>query len=270
MAHPLTSVDTSIYIYDTKYHEKGLYAVHPVNTEENVARLKEFGVDLARVHVITDNTYLQRELVLRNKATLILGGGYTYFLSKELQYSYSVISASVHSGLLNVWGQCSGGNILCESISVPGKNYNRNPSEIKHLKLLPLAADASVYPLEKDKTLGDVVNRKVISLASPGNETFNTYWYRGSQYKYSQDFSSYDIAELSPLAYYTDLDERLKLYNKPIAAICGTNLAGAKVIASGNHSEISKWRQAQAEALTRAVRPDLWALYEKRSFPFEK
>jgi tRNA (guanine37-N1)-methyltransferase len=42
------------------------------------------------------------------------------------------------------------------------------------------------------------------------------------------------------------------------------------VLTSGNHSEISKWRQAQAEALTRAVRPDLWALYEKRSFPFEK
>ena len=43
-----------------------------------------------------------------------------------------------------------------------------------------------------------------------------------------------------------------------------------EVLTSGNHSEISKWRQAQAEALTRAVRPDLWALYEKRSFPFEK
>ena len=35
------------------------------------------------------------------------------------------------------------------------------------------------------------------------------------------------------------------------------------VLTSGNHSEISKWRQAQAEALTKAVRPDLWALYEK-------
>jgi tRNA (guanine37-N1)-methyltransferase len=35
------------------------------------------------------------------------------------------------------------------------------------------------------------------------------------------------------------------------------------VLTSGNHSEISKWRRAQAEALTKAVRPDLWALYEK-------
>jgi tRNA (guanine37-N1)-methyltransferase len=35
------------------------------------------------------------------------------------------------------------------------------------------------------------------------------------------------------------------------------------VLTSGNHSEISKWRQAQAERLTREVRPDLWALYEK-------
>jgi tRNA (guanine37-N1)-methyltransferase len=34
------------------------------------------------------------------------------------------------------------------------------------------------------------------------------------------------------------------------------------VLTGGNHSEISKWRQAQAERLTKAVRPDLWALYE--------
>jgi tRNA (guanine37-N1)-methyltransferase len=42
------------------------------------------------------------------------------------------------------------------------------------------------------------------------------------------------------------------------------------VLSSGNHLEISKWRQAQAQALTRARRPDLWSLYEKGSFPFEK
>ena len=35
------------------------------------------------------------------------------------------------------------------------------------------------------------------------------------------------------------------------------------VLTSGNHKEISKWRQAQAEALTRVRRPDLWTLYEK-------
>ena len=35
------------------------------------------------------------------------------------------------------------------------------------------------------------------------------------------------------------------------------------VLTSGNHKEISKWRQAQSEALTRLKRPDLWALYEK-------
>jgi tRNA (guanine37-N1)-methyltransferase len=35
------------------------------------------------------------------------------------------------------------------------------------------------------------------------------------------------------------------------------------VLTSGNHKEISKWRRAQAEALTRARRPDLWTLYEK-------
>lgn len=34
-------------------------------------------------------------------------------------------------------------------------------------------------------------------------------------------------------------------------------------LTSGNHSEISRWRRAEAEALTKARRPDLWALYEK-------
>ncbi len=37
-----------------------------------------------------------------------------------------------------------------------------------------------------------------------------------------------------------------------------------EVLTSGNHSEISKWRQAQAESLTKALRPDLWSHYENR------
>lgn len=36
-----------------------------------------------------------------------------------------------------------------------------------------------------------------------------------------------------------------------------------EVLTSGNHKEISLWRRAQAEALTKARRPDLWTLYEK-------
>jgi tRNA (guanine37-N1)-methyltransferase len=43
-----------------------------------------------------------------------------------------------------------------------------------------------------------------------------------------------------------------------------------EVLTGGNHSEISKWRQARGEELTRARRPDLWTLYQKGSFPFEK
>jgi len=35
------------------------------------------------------------------------------------------------------------------------------------------------------------------------------------------------------------------------------------VLNGGNHSEIAKWRRAQAQSLTKARRPDLWALYEK-------
>lgn len=37
-----------------------------------------------------------------------------------------------------------------------------------------------------------------------------------------------------------------------------------EVLTQGNHSEIAKFRQAQAESLTRTRRPDLWTLYEKK------
>ncbi|HEX3753725.1 MAG TPA: tRNA (guanosine(37)-N1)-methyltransferase TrmD [Rhizomicrobium sp.] len=36
-----------------------------------------------------------------------------------------------------------------------------------------------------------------------------------------------------------------------------------EVLTKGNHKEIAGWRREQAEALTRARRPDLWTLYEK-------
>jgi tRNA (guanine37-N1)-methyltransferase len=35
------------------------------------------------------------------------------------------------------------------------------------------------------------------------------------------------------------------------------------VLNNGNHKEIAKWRLAEAEALTRLRRPDLWTLFEK-------
>jgi tRNA (guanine37-N1)-methyltransferase len=36
------------------------------------------------------------------------------------------------------------------------------------------------------------------------------------------------------------------------------------VLLSGNHGEIARWRLTEAENLTKARRPDLWTLYEKR------
>ncbi|HKQ09890.1 MAG TPA: tRNA (guanosine(37)-N1)-methyltransferase TrmD, partial [Rhizomicrobium sp.] len=36
-----------------------------------------------------------------------------------------------------------------------------------------------------------------------------------------------------------------------------------EVLTSGNHSEIVKFRQREAENLTKRLRPDLWTLYEK-------
>jgi tRNA (guanine37-N1)-methyltransferase len=36
------------------------------------------------------------------------------------------------------------------------------------------------------------------------------------------------------------------------------------VLTGGNHKEIFKWRQGEAERLTKARRPDLWTLFEKK------
>jgi tRNA (guanine37-N1)-methyltransferase len=35
------------------------------------------------------------------------------------------------------------------------------------------------------------------------------------------------------------------------------------VLLSGHHDDVARWRRAQAEALTRQRRPDLWSLYER-------
>ncbi|WP_116652510.1 tRNA (guanosine(37)-N1)-methyltransferase TrmD [Pelagibacterium sediminicola] len=37
------------------------------------------------------------------------------------------------------------------------------------------------------------------------------------------------------------------------------------VLTSGDHGRVEKWRREQAEALTRARRPDLWAAYKQKS-----
>jgi tRNA (guanine37-N1)-methyltransferase len=42
------------------------------------------------------------------------------------------------------------------------------------------------------------------------------------------------------------------------------------VLTSGDHAKIAAWRRTQAESLTRARRPDLWAAYLARSSPPRK
>ena len=37
-----------------------------------------------------------------------------------------------------------------------------------------------------------------------------------------------------------------------------------EVLNGGNHRKIAEWRRQEAEAITKARRPDLWTLYEKR------
>jgi tRNA (guanine37-N1)-methyltransferase len=40
-----------------------------------------------------------------------------------------------------------------------------------------------------------------------------------------------------------------------------------EILTSGDHAKVAAWRRAQAEALTRARRPDLWAAYQARPKP---
>jgi tRNA (guanine37-N1)-methyltransferase len=39
-------------------------------------------------------------------------------------------------------------------------------------------------------------------------------------------------------------------------------MAVPEVLRSGNHAEIERWRQAEAERLTQERRPDLWDRHE--------
>ena len=37
------------------------------------------------------------------------------------------------------------------------------------------------------------------------------------------------------------------------------------ILTGGNHGDIARWRETQAQDSTKTRRPDLWTLYEKRS-----
>ena len=40
-----------------------------------------------------------------------------------------------------------------------------------------------------------------------------------------------------------------------------------EILTSGDHAKVAAWRQAEAEALTRARRPDLWAIKPRQKRP---
>ena len=40
-----------------------------------------------------------------------------------------------------------------------------------------------------------------------------------------------------------------------------------EILLSGDHAKVAAWRQAEAEALTRAKRPDLWAIKVNQKRP---
>jgi tRNA (guanine37-N1)-methyltransferase len=43
-----------------------------------------------------------------------------------------------------------------------------------------------------------------------------------------------------------------------------------EVLTSGDHARVAAWRRAEAEALTKARRPDLWAAKQAKTAPFQK
>ena len=54
-------------------------------------------------------------------------------------------------------------------------------------------------------------------------------------------------------------------YSRPeVLDTPGGPLAVPKVLLSGHHAEIARWRREQAEILTKERRPDLWTHYERR------
>ncbi len=234
MSQSIAQTPAPIYIWASMYHENHtLYSAHPTNVEENIHRLRESHVDPARVHLLTDTSYLLRAISSRGKKAVILGGGYTPFLSRELEPVKKKAQEATIEGTLDIWGQCAGANMLCDSVVIPWEKKTRNFQEIKPLGLLPITADAGVYPIETSASLGDLINRRIVTLDSASDGEFSTYWYRGSKFRYSQES---DTVKCSELAHY--VGPEIKTGEKPIAVMCGTTANGSKIIASGVHAEI--------------------------------
>jgi tRNA (guanine37-N1)-methyltransferase len=40
-----------------------------------------------------------------------------------------------------------------------------------------------------------------------------------------------------------------------------------EILTSGDHAKVAAWRKAEAEALTRVRRPDLWAIKNRQKHP---
>ncbi len=238
MSQSIAQTPVPIYIWASMYHENHtLYSAHPTNIEENTHRLTESHVDPARVHLLTDASYLLRAISSKGKKTVILGGGYTPFLSRELGPVKKKFQEETAKGTLNIWGQCAGANMLCDSVVVPWEKKIKHFQEIKPFGLLPITADAGIFPIETSASLGDLINRRIVTLVSASDREFSAYWYRGSKFRYSQESDTVTV-KCSELAHYVGVKPETKTGEKPIAEVCGTTANGSKIIASGAHPEI--------------------------------
>ncbi|MGB7978989.1 MAG: hypothetical protein WCF19_07530 [Chlamydiales bacterium] len=252
MATSTKFTNAEILIYRSLLQKDGCYGTDPGLVDENIVRLtNDFHVEPGRINVISDSHSLEQELRLRQKKILILPGGYTPFLAEDLKCIYPLIVNAVESGFLNVLGQCAGANIMCDQFSNLSKN-GINKHNITQLSLLPLVANTAVYPIETDKMLGELANRKIVSLQSNENQKFMSLWHRGSRFEYTPTSKARDMVRLIPMAYYNSpvVRDPKELKEKWMAAAYGIYPSGAKAVVVGPHIEVveAEVPPAQVEA----------------------
>lgn len=207
----------NIYLLTSDYSQKPPHAIHPKCLEENQRRLAEYQIDPSRVQVLSFKDLNKALASLQQKAILIIPGGHTGFLSAALnQELQEKINSLVGAGRINVWGQCSGANMLCKNLYVHcDDEWSLFGS---YLNLLNTTAYSQTYPNE---------GYKVANIRTASEEQCKCFWFSGSHF--------------SETNYYSERNNVLARYdNNQPAIIYDKNLRGSVVIASGIHPELTE------------------------------
>ncbi len=246
-----------VFVYATQFKNTGGdFASHPICVEQNVARLKEFGVGEARIHLIPDSSYLKKELISVKKAALILGGGALTALTSDLKEirKSGLLNNAVQEGRINTWGQCAGA-MICSDRTAFGDTIGI--SQPGFFSLLPIAANLDVFPIVTNAYDGGD-NQKIVELKSLQGDLFSSYWNEGPKFQMIQSSAVHLNGEPKPISQYT--------HQAGIAEISGVYGRG-KVLFSGPHlevvSDIPKIKEAAKQLAEDKIRlRELAARYE--------